>query len=200
MASLAAATETTSLTLIEGAVLGVLLDRPMHGFELARAFARNGVIGEILTAKRPVVYRALSTLEAKHLLTPKRAEASTRGPARETVGVNAAGRHALYAWLETPVAHMRDVRVELLIKLVLRERLGLDAQPFIARQIDEFTPIYEALNSASLPRDRVQRFSTLWRRQNSHSVMRFLDMIHADASAGVTRRNESPHSGKDPHV
>ena len=167
------------MTSIEGAALGVLVNQPMHGFELAKSFEAGSWLGEVFTAQRPVVYRALKTLDSKSLLVTGPKETTGRGPARTPVEVNAAGRQAFHRWVSTPVEHMRDVRVELLVKLALHEHLGLDIQPFIAAQIEHFTPIYEALNASPVPSEGIDRYSALWRQQASHTTMRFLDMLRA---------------------
>lgn len=168
---------TGSPTLIEAAVLGALIEQPSHGFELAKTFEPNGWLGEIFTVRRPVVYRALNTLDDKGLLTGKRVEVSDRGPDRTVVRVNAAGRRTFDEWLTTPVEHMRDVRVELLVKLALHERLGRDAQPFIDAQAEHFSPIYAALQAAPTPSEGIERYVALWRKLSSRSVMLFLDEI-----------------------
>ncbi|WP_235734918.1 PadR family transcriptional regulator [Nocardioides alcanivorans] len=169
--------EAPLLTLIEAAVLGLLVDRPQHGFELAKAFERDNWLGEIFTTQRPVVYRALNTLERKGLLTEERREASSRGPARTVLRCTSDGSIAFQEWLETPVRHLRDVRLELLIKLALHEHHGLDVQPFISRQIEHFRPIHDALQVSPTPTDGTGRQLALWRKEASHTVMRFLEKL-----------------------
>jgi molybdate transport system regulatory protein len=85
------------------------------------------------------------------------------------------GRQASREWLDTPVDHLRDVRTELLVKLALRARAGLDAAPLLAAQTDRFEPVIAALSinqpvHADVPTDLV----ALWRREHARAVRRFL--------------------------
>ena len=55
-------------------------------------------------------------------------------------------------WLEQPVGHLRDVRTELLLKLALRERAGLDNGRFLAAQQAQLAPTIDALDQRRRPR------------------------------------------------
>lgn len=162
-------------------MLGLLVEQRGHGFELAKALEPGGWLSEVFTTRRAIVYRALKTLEGKSLLVREQTVASTRGPDRTIMSANKAGERAFHAWLETPVRHLRDVRVELLAKLAFHERLGIDAQPFITRQAGHFRPIYEALQTTPIPPDGIERQVALWRKEASKSVMRFLDEVGSAA-------------------
>ena len=74
-------------------------------------------------------------------------------------------------WLDTPVQHLRDVRTELLVKLTLRERAGLDNEALLAAQQEVFAPTIDVLTSAAADDDLVD----LWRRESARAVRRFLD-------------------------
>ncbi len=168
------------LTLIEAAVLGLLVERPQHGFELAKAFERDNWLGEIFTTQRPVVYRALNTLERKGLLTEERKELSSHGPTRTVVRSTSEGRSAFHDWVAMPVRHLRDVRLELLVKLAFHEHLGIDVHPFIAQQIEHFRPIHHALQASPIPPSGTGRQIILWRKEASYTVMRFLEKLQND--------------------
>ena len=66
--------------------------------------------------------------------------------------------------------HLRDVRTELLVKLFLRERAGLDNQPLLALQLELFESTIDALTSTDPDDD----FVDLWRRESARAVRRFL--------------------------
>ena len=82
----------------------------------------------------------------------------------------ARGRQALDAWLDEPVAHLRDVRTELLVKLTLREQAGMPAAPLLAAQRAHLAATIDALTQAE-PDDYVD----LWRRVSAEAVARFLE-------------------------
>jgi ATP-dependent RNA helicase SUPV3L1/SUV3 len=86
-------------------------------------------------------------------------------PLRERV------RRRLAAWLDTPVAHLRDVRTELVLKLLLRRRLGLGVGPLVAAQRAAFAPLLDALLGADIDPDDV---TGRWRQASAAAVDRFL--------------------------
>ena len=59
-----ARTRSEELSPGEWAVLALLNERPTHGFALARALAPGGEIGRVWSFRRPLVYRALETLQS----------------------------------------------------------------------------------------------------------------------------------------
>lgn len=152
----------------EWAVLGVLVERPRHGFAVAAELAPGTELGSAWTVRRPLVYRAIDHLVAERWARAAREEPGAAGPRRTVVAPTAAGRRQLHAWLDQPVHHLRDVRGELLVKLLLRQRLGLDVAPLAAAQRRRFEPVLDGLRSA--PSDVVGR----WRRASAVAVDGFL--------------------------
>jgi molybdopterin-binding protein len=103
-----------------------------------------------------------------------------------TLAVTAAGRERSRRWLDTPVAHLREVRTELLLKLALRARAGLDSDDLLAAQQARFDPVIDALLSpgrSSHPGDPVD----VWRRESARAVRRFL---------AQARQRSTPHPGR----
>jgi len=68
----------------------------------------------------------MARLERLGLVQMAGEQPTSQGPARSLVKATRAGRTAARGWLHTPVAHGRDVRSELMIKLALLERAGAD--------------------------------------------------------------------------
>lgn len=133
--------------------------------------APDGELGRIWSLSRPLTYRAVDGLAERRLVS--RAESRARaGRDRALLKATAAGRRASAAWLETPVAHLRDVRTELLLKLALRARVGLDTESLVAAQRKVLGPAIDALTSKPGD-DLVDR----WRRENALAVSRFLDQF-----------------------
>ena len=152
----------------EWAVLGVLVERPRHGFAVAAELAPGTELGSAWTVRRPLVYRAVEHLVELRLARLGREEPGAAGPRRRVVAPTASGRRRLLAWLDQPVDHLRDVRGELLVKLLLRQRLGLDVASLAAAQRRRFEPVLGALRTA--PEDVVGR----WRRASAAAVDGFL--------------------------
>ena len=166
------------LSLTEWAVLGILATKPAHGFAVARQMQPDAPVGRVWSIPRPLVYRALGRLEEQGLVRPHATEPGEGGPQRTVYRIERRGRAALDRWLRTPVEHLRDVRTELLLKLVLCQRQGVDPRPLVRAQRSMFAPHLAALAlPASGPVDPVRR----WRHESSRAVARFLDGLLAES-------------------
>jgi PadR family transcriptional regulator AphA len=119
---------------------------------------------------RPLTYRSIDLLVERRLVS-RRGTAQGRGGDRTLLRITAAGRRALTEWFEVPVEHLRDVRTELLLKLVLRDRAGLSNRPLLETQRAHFADAIEALTSDRGDLDVVAR----WRMESARAVARFLD-------------------------
>jgi DNA-binding PadR family transcriptional regulator len=157
-------------TLTEWVVLGLIAESPTHGFALARLLARGGEVGRVWSASRPLTYRALDQLVTDGLVAPARTEPGA-GPQRTVQRVTAAGRRQLRRWLATPVVHFRDVRAELLVKLLLLERSGQPTDDLLEAQRALFAPLVAEARRAT-GGDAVAR----WRREQADAIARFLSL------------------------
>jgi PadR family transcriptional regulator AphA len=168
-------------TFAEQVCLALVAEGTTHGWAVGGVLAPDGDLGRIWTLSRPLTYRAVDGLADKGLIA-RRAARAGQGHDRVVLTVTAAGRRASRHWLDEPVAHLRDVRTELLVKLELRARAGLDAEPLLAAQQHAFAPMIAAL-SLDRPEDRDDLVS-LWRRESARAVRRFLaGALHPPSSA-----------------
>lgn len=163
------------LSLSEWVVLALVAEAPRHGYDVAAELAPGRELGEIWTLPRPGVYRALDRLEALGHVEPRRTEPGAAAPPRTVYGATRRGRAALRRWLVEPVAHLRDVRSALLLKLVLAERLSVPTRPLVDAQRAHFAPLLARLSDAPAPTDPVAR----WRRHAARAVSAFLDELAA---------------------
>jgi PadR family transcriptional regulator AphA len=159
-----------ALPLAGSVCLALIAQDVSHGWALGSMLAPDGEIGRVWSLSRPLTYRAIDGLVDKGLVT-RTGQAAGRGRDRVTLAATAAGRRSADGWLATPVIHLRDVRTELLVKLVLRERAGLDRASLLAAQRQLFEPVIDALTSTHPDDDVVD----LWRRESARAVRRFLD-------------------------
>ncbi len=161
-----------TLSLNEWAVLGVLVESPRHGYDVAAELRAGTPLGEVWRVGRPLVYRALDRLDALGLVEPRRHEPGDAGPPRTVHGPTRKGRAWLRRWLATPVAHLRDIRSELLLKLVLADRLGVDRGPLLAAQRQALAdPVADRTTRRPPARDPV----ALWRHHAALAAAAFLD-------------------------
>ncbi|MBI2761773.1 MAG: helix-turn-helix transcriptional regulator [Chloroflexi bacterium] len=124
----------SSLSVGEYAVLGVLGERPMHGYEIARRFAADLDLGLVLPLDMSSVYALLKDLQEQGLIEGHRETVGLRPP-RTVFHLTPDAAAVLLQWLEEPVGRLREVRSDLLLKLYFCRAIGdactarlLDAQ------------------------------------------------------------------------
>jgi PadR family transcriptional regulator AphA len=160
----------------EWAVLAFVADAPTHGFAVAKALAADGEVGRVWTLPRPLVYRALDTLQAASLVEPRRVEQGN-GPKRTIVATTRRGRRLVDAWLEQPVEHVRDVRSQLLLKLLFLDRAGRDPSPLLRAQLDELAVLEQALAPKAAQAEGFDRTLALWRLESARAATRALKKL-----------------------
>jgi molybdopterin-binding protein len=164
-----ATTPDTELSLAEHVCLALVAEGATHGWQIGTLLSADGEIGRVWSLTRPLTYRALEQLTEKKLV--RRNAAPGAGRERQLLKVTARGRRVVDDWLARPVEHLREVRTDLLLKLVLRARAGLDAESLLRDQHAHFDERISALTSGANPPDLV----ALWRRESARAVRRFLD-------------------------
>jgi DNA-binding PadR family transcriptional regulator len=119
---------------MEHALLGFLLDGPMHAYEMHQRLHEAGALGLVWRIKQSQLYALLARLEDAGYLTTVTAPQETR-PARKMLHLTPAGRAAFEVWRESPVAHGRDLRQEFLAKLYFAQLAGASSvQKLVAAQ------------------------------------------------------------------
>jgi len=164
------------LLLGEWACLGILAGSPSHGYDVAAHLAPTGDIGRVWTLSRPLTYRALDQLVQRGLAEVAGEEPGTAGGNRTILRPTRAGRAALRRWLAEPVQHLRDVRGELMLKLLVCAVNDVDTAPLLEAQRQAFAPVADRLAAdlgAADPADPV----AAWRHESSQATLRFLDRM-----------------------
>ncbi|MBN1488160.1 MAG: PadR family transcriptional regulator, partial [Anaerolineae bacterium] len=113
---------STPLT-IEWSLLGVLHKQPMHGYEIYQTLSNFEGIGLVWRLKQSQVYALLSKLEERGYVTATLEPQDPRPP-RKVYELTANGHQALMEWIQSPVEHGRDVRLEFLAKLYFAQKEG----------------------------------------------------------------------------
>jgi PadR family transcriptional regulator, regulatory protein AphA len=118
---------------IEFSLLGLLGERPMHGYELHREMRRESGLGLVWKVKQAHLYAVLSRLEASGLIASELV-ASARGPARKVFRLTAAGRAAFDEWVRAP-SDRSGFRLDFPAKLLFAtKRGGRAASSLVAEQ------------------------------------------------------------------
>jgi DNA-binding PadR family transcriptional regulator len=165
------------LLLGEWACLGILYPAPTHGFAIAARLKPAGDVGRVWSLSRPLTYRSLDQLSTRGFVHAIGEEPGIAGGNRTVLAATRTGRAQLRKWLHTPVAHLRDVRSELLLKLVLADTCQIDVADMVERQRVQIQAmaamLTEQANSAGPATDVV----ALWRSESAHAALRFLGQL-----------------------
>jgi DNA-binding PadR family transcriptional regulator len=100
------------------ALLGLLLSDRSHGYDLARQFADGSALGEIIHLSPSHLYALLGRLERDGLIAGEVQEAGNR-PTRRMYQLTNAGHELVMQWIDEPVGHPRDMRIEFPLKLYM---------------------------------------------------------------------------------
>ena len=174
------------LSLREWVVLCIVCEGPTHGFALGKLFSRGGSLGRVWQVSRLAVYGALRRLEQRGMVQWAGEQRTNLGPDRSLVTATRAGRKAAREWLRKPVAHGRDVRSELLMKLALLDRAGADPRQLLRDQRAEFAPLAAVLADRVQVTTGMEHTLALWRREAMSATMQFLDEAAGQAELAST--------------
>jgi tRNA (adenine37-N6)-methyltransferase len=167
----------TEPSLLEWAALGVLCEAPAHGWAVARELGPAGSIGRVHSSTRALVYRALAQLRGAGLAEVRGTAASDAGPERTTLGPTRRGRAAFAGWRAAPVEHVRDLRSELMLKLLFHDRAGLDPAPLLERQAVVLARTERALEEQLAAAEGFARTLALWRLSLCRGSLSFVEAL-----------------------
>jgi DNA-binding PadR family transcriptional regulator len=150
----------------------VLYGGQTHGFAIASTLRPGGELGRVWSLSRALTYRSLDQLVERGLVRTVGEERGIAGGNRTVLAATRTGRAELRRWLATPVEHLRDLRSELLLKLVIAERCGVEVDRMLVRQ----RAIVADLAAAVAPGDDAD-VVRLWRHETAAAALRFLDQL-----------------------
>ena len=166
-----------SPSLAEWAALGLLCEGQRHGWAIARELAPEGEIGRVHSCTRPLVYRALGQLREAGLVETRGTATSEEGPARTTLAATRRGRTAFRKWRESAVEHVRDLRSELMLKLLFHERAGTDPGTLLRDQAALLTRGELALERGLRSSNAFDRTLVLWRLSVVRAALSFVEAL-----------------------
>lgn len=174
--------DVDGLLLGEWACLGILCAGACHGFAIAARLRPEGDVGRVWSLSRALTYRALDQLIARGLVRAVGEEPGIAGGNRTILAPTRAGRAQLRRWLATPVAHLRDLRSQLLLKLVIADLCQVDVTTMLERQrvlIDDLAAALTSRVEGDAGADAASAADVvdLWRSESSLAALRFLDRL-----------------------
>ena len=156
-------------------VLALLCEGDTHGWALVRALAPTGEIGRVWSTKRALVYRTVDLIVEAGFVERAGVEEGTRGATRTLLRATPAGHAAVAGWLAEPVRHVRDLRSDLLLKLLFNQRAGHNRVPLLHTQralIAEIVGQLEARVSAASTTDATV---DAFRLETARAGLRFVE-------------------------
>lgn len=136
----------------EYAILGLLEEQPMHGYELFQHF-QNDVLGQIVHVEMSQLYAFLKKLERLGLVEAELEPQGVRPP-RKVYRLNIRGQSTFQEWLTQPVERPRDIRIFFLIKLYfVRRQLPHQLARVLDQEIEackRFLSVLEAQRHATI--------------------------------------------------
>jgi DNA-binding PadR family transcriptional regulator len=169
--------EEPALSRSEWIVLSLVCEGPTHGNALSRLLGPDGDLGQIWRVPKAMVYRSLDRLSGLRLIRSAGEEPSHQGPVRFLVEATEAGQTAAVSWQHRPVQHTRDIRSELLVKLALLDRAGVDPHELLVAQHALLVPLAGALRDRMATATGFDRTLLLWRYETASATIRFLDAL-----------------------
>jgi DNA-binding PadR family transcriptional regulator len=156
------------------ALLGLLVERPKHGYELYGEFRRE--LGRVWQIGQSQLYAHLKLLEEAGLVAAE-VEPQPNRPPRKVYHLTPHGRAAFDEWVHQTSPSLRQMRVEFLARLYFYERLslaGLDhlvaGQRAVCRaQLERFARL------AAEPGDPFRRLVWEFRCGQLEAALRWLD-------------------------
>ncbi|HYN33289.1 MAG TPA: hypothetical protein VES40_11740 [Ilumatobacteraceae bacterium] len=169
------------LLLGEWACLGLLYAVPSHGFAIAAQLRPDAEVGRIWSLSRPLTYRSLDQLVERGLVEAVGSEPGDAGPTRTILSATRTGRARLRRWVRTPVEHLRDLRSELLLKIVIADRCDIAIDDMLRAQRARLEAQRSSLSAAAFDADgTVTDTVALWRFEASQAGLRFLAQPRID--------------------
>jgi DNA-binding PadR family transcriptional regulator len=137
---------------IKYAILGLLADRPLHGYELKAAYEEDLVPATQLNYGQ--VYTTLERL-ARDGLVAHQVVSQAERPDKKVYALTAEGRKQLEAWLQGPSQLDLDLRNETFMKLALARRLR-HADPLRVLAVERRS-CFERLHEVAQARARAEK-------------------------------------------
>ena len=174
---------TADLGLGEWACLGLVYPARTHGFAIAARLRADGDVGRVWSLSRSLTYRALGQLIARGYVRMVGEEPGIAGGYRTILAGTRTGRAQLRRWVQTPVQHLRDVRTELLLKLIIADVCEIDIGPMMELQHAQIESLAAAIGVQGTdggPADLV----ALWRMESSQAALRFVARLRGRPGFG----------------
>lgn len=163
---------------LELALLGLLRSQPRHAYELLQVFQSTEALGIVWRLKQGSLYASLAKLEEAGCVASTLEAHGTRPP-RKMLHLTPRGHEAFTRWLESPVEHGRDLRLEFLAKLYFATQAGTEAAALLItcqrRACREWLADLERQIDAVAPEQSFERLVLQFRAGQLEAILSWLD-------------------------
>jgi len=178
---------------VEFAVLGCLVEAPVHGYELRERLAKG--VGSFWRIASSQLYQVLHRLNDEGWIE-RVATAGSGRQARAVYRVTDKGRSAFWRWATSPVRHPRQVRMEFLAKIYFLRRLAPNRVP---RLLEDQALVLRVLSRRLAARPRLElddeavgELAVSYRRTQVEGMIHWLEESRRKILAGGRNPCEGP--------
>lgn len=171
---------------IEHAILGLLHEQPMHGYDLYKHLLAPDALGVIWPLKQSQFYALVARLEQVGYLTSTQ-EVQANYPPRKVLHLTAEGKDAFATWFHRTTPYSDDMQRDMLARLYFAHRAGNAAvQQLVAHQRTASHTWRAVLRSQlkSLPdQSSYEALVLQWRLRQVEALLNWLETCAAPRSA-----------------
>ncbi len=149
----------TALAPAEYAVLGLVRKKPAYGYELQRVLGGRSGLARVCPVEPAMVYAILKSLSGLELIDGEWDSSSY--PPKAIYTATDLGELAFQRWLRSPVARMREVRLDFMAKLYFAMDEGQDLCRELLEEQIEICRRYGEEIASELAAEEPQSFDAL---------------------------------------
>ena len=153
----------SALSAAEYAILGLLYQQPMHGYQIAQEMVPSRGLGLICPLGLSNVYFLLGNLERRGLIAVDHREQDAYPP-KTVLKATATGKRAFRTWISRPATRLREVRLDFPLKLYFLRHEDAESIPrlldgqiaFCRQYLSEWTALVDSAAPDSFDRLAMQ--------------------------------------------
>ena len=171
----------------ERAILGALMKRPMHGYEIYR-FLSSALKGAWYVGMSNV-YGMLKKLEGDGYVRSTIENTGNR-PAKRIFMISDKGKGSFEEWISKPVSNIRDMRIEFITKLFFFKELGISGgRELVEKQKTVCQGILETLGPPTAESSDFERLLFDFRGCQIRSILSWLEVCSGflETTSGANR-------------
>ena len=173
----------------EPALLGFLLDHPLHGYDLYKQV--HGQLGLVWRIEISQMYAILSNYASRGWIGTHIQSQDAR-PAKKILELTPTGRRAFEEWMRQPARGMREFRVDFFLRLYFARSTGaIAAKRLIAQQIASIRLELKTLETpkAAQKEDDLTRFTRDFRIRQLKAILKWLTSHRQELIQAKSRKS-----------